>query len=178
MSRASLKYLSKGFKPDVITNQILQLTIKVKKHYKNHARKRSMFSSNFTAPRHLMRTRGVHGSGSYTVHTQPTPSKPHPCPVLEGTRVAHPAALSPRWTATWPGAQSPPKHVAVHPRRFEAGSRVRRPSPQFARPPPPVTASRSAHRRTARHVARGARGRQPYLTPRPGAPLPFPRNNK
>ena len=59
-------------------------------------------------------------------------------------------------------------------------SAVRRPSPNSLLPlrsrlvphlpSPPLVPS---HRRTARHVARGARARQPYLTPRPGAPLPF-----
>lgn len=83
---------------------------------------------------------------------------------------------------------SPSTHTTLRGRFTHASaggpcpSAVRRPSPNSLLPlrsrlvphlhlpsPPHVP----AHRRTARHVARGARARQPYLTPRPGAPLPF-----
>jgi hypothetical protein len=138
------------------------------------------------------RSRGRTSYRNTGMHGQNRRASVHVHALSRGTRVAHRGHPISTLTATWPGAPSAPQ-PRRRPSPTDDASRPVHASAAAGTPPPPiahlqaggsslllsrVTASRSLHRRTPRHVARAPLPR-PYLTPpcRGSSPLPLDNNN-
>jgi len=137
-----------------------------------------MLSTNFTAPRHLMPTHGVHGPAAYTQPTAQHRPNRTPCSVPRDTRRASSRPLSTLDRDV--ARRAVPAQTRRRPptRRFEAGS-LTRPREARARPPsaahPPIrccpSAPGSSPTSTSRHRLTFPLTGAPRATSR-GAPVP------